>query len=50
MVSGMSNTQQLAEDVTAPVKEAASEVVKAAGDVTFVAPADSLAELKFVVY
>ena len=33
---------QVAEDVTAPVKEAASEAVKAAGDVPFVAPADCL--------
>ncbi|KAA6417687.1 MAG: hypothetical protein FRX49_12375 [Trebouxia sp. A1-2] len=29
--SGMNNAGQLAEDVTAPVKEAASEAVKAAG-------------------
>ena len=50
MGSGMNNTEQLAEDVTAPVKEAASEAVKAAGDVTFVVPAECPAELELVVY
>lgn len=46
----MNNAGQLAEDVTAPVKEAASEAVKAAGDVSVVAPAECLAELEVVVY
>jgi len=42
--SGMNNMGQIAEDVTAPVKEAASEAVKAAGDVLLMAPAECLAE------
>lgn len=46
--SGMNNMGQIAEDVTAPVKEAASEAVKAAGDypvlLTYVAPAECLTD------
>jgi len=44
----MNNMGQLAEDVTAPFKEAASEAVKVAGDVSFVVPAECLAEFGFV--
>ncbi len=44
MGSGTNNMGQVAEDVTAPVKEAASEAVKAAGDVLLMAPAECLAE------
>ncbi len=42
--SGLNNMGQVAEDVTAPVQEAASEAVKAAGNVPLMAPASCLAE------
>ena len=48
MGSGMNNMGQISEDVTAPFKEAASEAVKVAGDVSFVVPAECLAEFGFV--